>query len=360
MTNSITRFSSWKQSTAPRSIVSRALSRRQFLGVSGAGVLALPVLTELPFATPASAKPAGVHLRFGVGSAIAYTPIYVAKDKGFYEEEGLDVEFLWAQAAPEAVQAIIGGSAEGGVGGSFGLIAAVEKGAPVITVAIYAHGGDRIALAVRTDSGIATLKDLYGKKVGFQSGAIGQQMFQTMCQVEKLDTSKIDTAFVNTVDMAAAVAAKSLDAIAAWEPMPSLLEAKGLVKILQRGGKYLQSPGCVIFGTEYMKRNHDVVSRFVTAHCRACQFTRKNPQEASVINARYVKGSVPKVLQDTYQYLVFDPRVTQQMHAELQADMRFMLAQKKISRLVDKAVIATSTVTDEIEKAFPDLLRDLR
>lgn len=117
------------------------------------------------------------------------------------------------------------------------MIAGAEKGAPVVTVAIYAYGGQRLALAVRSDAGINTLQDLYGKKVGFQSGAIGQQMFQTMAQVEKLDVSKINIVFLNNVDMAAAIASKSVDAIATWEPQPSLLEAKGLVKILTRGGK---------------------------------------------------------------------------------------------------------------------------
>jgi ABC-type nitrate/sulfonate/bicarbonate transport system substrate-binding protein len=270
------------------------------------------------------------------------------------------VELIWAQAAPEVIQAVIGGSAEGGVGGSFGMIAGAEKGAPIITVAIYAYGGERIALAVRTDTGIKTLRDLYGKKVGFQSGAIGQQMFQTMAEIEKLDMSKIDIVFLNNVDMAAAVAAKSVDAIATWEPQPSLLESKGLVKVLQRGGKYLQSPGCVMFGTDYIKKNRDAVSRFVRAHFRGCQFIRQNPKEAAVINAKYVKGAVPEVLQDSYKYLVFDPRVSKQMHAELQNDMKFMLSQKKISRPVDGAAIATSAFTDEIEKQFPELVRDLK
>ncbi len=160
-----------------------------------------------------AATPGKVKIRFGVGSAIAYNPVYVAKEKGFYQEEGLDVELVWLQAAPEVVQAIIGGSAEGGVGGSFGLIAGVSKGAPVITTAIYAYGGERIALAVRKDLGIKTLKDLYGKKVAFQSGAIGQQMFTELCAKEGLDISKVDIVFLNNVDMAAAVASKTLDAI---------------------------------------------------------------------------------------------------------------------------------------------------
>ena len=336
------------------------MNRRQFLQLSSTGVLALPALRSAAFAAPAAGKGAAAHVRFGVGSAIAYNPVYVAKEKGFYEEEGLDVELLWLQASPEVIQAVVGGSADGGVGGSFGLIAGAEKGAPVVTVAVYAYGGERLALAVRTDAGIKTLKDLYGKKVGFQSGAIGQQMFQTMCQIEKLDTSKIDTVLVNNVDMAAAVASKSVDAIVTWEPLPSLLEAKGLVKILQRGGKYLQSPGCVMFGTDFIKKNRDVVAHFVKAHFRGCQFIRQNPKEASVINAKYVKGAVPEVLQESYKYLVFDPRVTKQIHTELQADMRFMLAQKKISHAVAESALATAAFTDETAKNFPELVRDLK
>jgi NitT/TauT family transport system substrate-binding protein len=323
-------------------------------------MLAGPALATLGVPVIArAAKPGAVHVRFGVGSAIAYAPVYVAKEKGFYDEEGLDVELLWLQASPEVVQAIIGGSADGGVGGSFGMIAAAAKGAPAITVAIYAYGGERIALAVRTDAGINTLRDLYGKKVAFQSGAIGQQMFLTLADAERLDVSKMEIVFLNNVDMAAAVAAKSVDAIATWEPQPSLLEARGLVKILKRGGKYLQSPGCVIFGTAYTRKSPEVVSRFVKAHFRACQFIRQNPKDASVINAKYVKGAVPEVLQDAYKYLVFDPRVTKQMQAELQADMNFMVAQKKIARAVEPAVLATSAFSDDIEKKYPELVRDL-
>ena len=307
-----------------------------------------------------AATPGKVKIRFGVGSAIAYNPVYVAKEKGFYQEEGLDVELLWLQAAPEVVQAIIGGSAEGGVGGSFGLIAGVSKGAPVITTAIYAYGGERIALAVRKDLGIKTLKDLYGKKVAFQSGAIGQQMFTELCAKEGLDISKVDIVFLNNVDMAAAVGSKSVDAIVTWEPQPSLLESKGLVTILRRGGKYLQSPGCVIFGTGFIKSNRDAVLRFTKAHFRASQFIRQNPKEAAVINSKYVKGAVPEVLQRSYDYLIFDPRVNREIIGELEADMKFMFSDKKITSMVKPTVIATTEFSDEIVKKYPELVKDLK
>lgn len=325
--------------------------------------IGLAVALLVFFLTPVrglAAPPEKVKVRFGVGSAIAYNPVYVAKEKGFYEEEGLDVELLWLQAAPEVIQAMIGGSAEGGVGGSFGLIAGISKGAPVITTAIYAYGGERIALAVRKDLVIKNLKDLYGKKVAFQSGAIGQQMFTELCAKEGLDMSKVDIVFLNNVDMAAAVASKTVDAIVTWEPQPSLLESKGLVTILQRGGKYLQSPGCVIFGTSYIKKNRDAVLRFTKAHFRASQFIRQNPKEAAVINSKYIRGAVPEVLQKSYEYLIFDPRVTTAMLAELEADMKFMLSQKKITSPVKPTVLATTEFSEEIVKKYPDLVKDLK
>jgi ABC-type nitrate/sulfonate/bicarbonate transport system substrate-binding protein len=40
------------------------------------------------------------------------------------------------------------------------------------------------------------------------------------------------------------------------------------VRVIQPGGKYLKSPGCVMFATEYIKKNPDVVRRFVKAHVR--------------------------------------------------------------------------------------------
>jgi ABC-type nitrate/sulfonate/bicarbonate transport system substrate-binding protein len=301
-----------------------------------------------------------IKIRFGIGSAIAYNPIYVAKEKGFYEEEKLDVEFVWLQAAPEVIQGIIGGSVEGGAAGSFGMIAGIAKGAPAISASIYAYGGDRIALAARKGTGIKTLNDLYGKKVAFQSGAIGQQMFLTMSSVEKIDVSKIDIVFLNNVDMASAVASKSVDAIVTWEPQPSLLEAKGLVEILQRGGKYLQSPGNVVFSTNYIKKNREAVLRFVKAHFKACQFIRQNPKEASVINSKYVKGAVPEVLEKSYAYLTFDPRVTQVTLQELEADMKFVLSQKKIDHAVDPTLLATREFSDEIVKKFPEFVKDLK
>ena len=61
----------------------------------------------------------------------------------------------------------------------------------------------------------------------------------------------------------------------------------------------------------------------------------------------------------TYKYLIFDPRVTDAILRELEADMRFMLAQKKIARVVEARALGTSRFTAEIEQKHPELVKDL-
>jgi len=52
------------------------------------------------------------QLKLGFIKLTDMVPLAIAYEKGFFEDEGLEVEFLWAQAAPEVIQATIGGSAK--------------------------------------------------------------------------------------------------------------------------------------------------------------------------------------------------------------------------------------------------------
>ncbi len=161
-----------------------------------------------------------LKVRLGIGYATAYVPCYIAKEKGFYEKEGLEVDFVPVEIVPDMIQSIIGGSTDAGVGGSFGMIAIIAKGAPVRAVSFYGFGGERIALAARKDSGIKTVKDLVGKKVGVQTGTIGHQMFINMCKVEGIDISKIDVIPLKNLDMPATIATKGVDGAPEAVPAP--------------------------------------------------------------------------------------------------------------------------------------------
>ena len=299
-------------------------------------------------------------VRLGIGFALAYVPLYVAQEKGFFKEEGVDVEFVKIEIAPDMIQSIIGGSTDAGTPGSFALITFIAKGAPVSAVAYYGYGGDRIALAARKDSGIEKITDLYGKRLAVQTGTIGAQMWGNMVKAEGLDASKIDVKNIRNLDLPAAIASNSVDALITWEPNPTVLEERGLVKVIQRAGKYQKSYGAVIFGNKFIEENPDTVRRFVKAHFRAAKFIRDNPREAAEINAKYVKNATVETIMKSQRHMVFDPRITPESVEELNGDIEFMKAGGRLTGDVKGSDIVNPKFSDAVSKANPELVTDLK
>ena len=90
---------------------------------------------------------------------------YVAKDKGFYKNEGLDVTIKpgGPDVAPE--QVLAGGGADVVVDWMPAALAAREKGAPMVNIAQpFKHSG--LELTCRADTGIKTPEDLKGRTLG--------------------------------------------------------------------------------------------------------------------------------------------------------------------------------------------------
>lgn len=299
-------------------------------------------------------------VRLGIGYALAYVPLYVAKEKGFFKKEGVDVEFVPIEIVPDMIQSIIGGSTDAGVGGTFALITFIAKGAPVSAVGYYGYGGNRIALAARKGSGIQSIKDLEGKSVAVQTGTIAAQMWTNMVAAEKIDTSKIDVKNIRNLDIPASVASGAVDAIITWEPNPTTLEERGLVKVIQRAGKYQESYGAVIFGNKFISENPKTVQKFLTAHFQASQFVRQHPKEAAEIAAKYVRGSTVETLMKSNAHMVFDPRITSKSLQELGDDIKFMRKEGRLSRDIKPEQLVTPQFSDELARTHPKLSEDIR
>ena len=90
---------------------------------------------------------------------------YVAKDKGFYEEEGLDVEILPGGPDIAPPQVIAGGGADVIVEWMPAALAAREKGLPLVNIA-QPFTSSGMMLTCRKDTGIATPADFKGRTLG--------------------------------------------------------------------------------------------------------------------------------------------------------------------------------------------------
>src|SRR5690606_9736013 len=124
------------------------------------------LLTELMVTTAVGAqdlKP--FRFMFPVDSVNQYHPFYIADHLGYFAEEGLDVEFQSAGGSSGAIQQVLAGNADAALPAPSAFLNAVAQGHDLKWAFSYQYA-NIFTLAATAKSGIKTIADLKGKKIG--------------------------------------------------------------------------------------------------------------------------------------------------------------------------------------------------
>ncbi len=112
---------------------------------------------------------AQVKLRGVVLPLTNYTPLAIARDKGWFAEENLEVSWTNIAQGAIAIEAVYGGSAEFGASSIFEPLVARGNGLDIVYVAaqtrLVSQPPDNTAMLVRVEDNIRSAKDLAGKTV---------------------------------------------------------------------------------------------------------------------------------------------------------------------------------------------------
>lgn len=216
-----------------KSIVPRpALTRRQFaaLGAAGAASLALPALSV-------DVKPEKTRVVIAVSgkASLYYLPLTIAEQLGYFRAEGLDVEVSDVAGGARAVQA--GGAADIISGPYEQTIQQQAKAQGLALQAFVLLGrAPQIAMGVSTRTlpqyrGVA---DLRGRKVGVTAPDSPTHMMAHLL-LSRGGLKPAEVNFVGVGNAAGALAsmrAGQIDAISNVDPVMTLLEQRGEVKII--------------------------------------------------------------------------------------------------------------------------------
>jgi NitT/TauT family transport system substrate-binding protein len=263
-------------------------------------LLALIVLclsTILP--APLSAQPKKV--RFSVSAiSIAEIPFKIAQVKGFYREEGLDLEVILIRGAV-GMQALLGGSVDF-TSASGSTIAAAVRGLPVKLVFI-ASAKPQFDLIAQPQ--IRSVQDLKGKIVGISSrgGAI-DLLTQLILQKNNLTPNKDVTSLVvgGQEETTLALRAKRIAAALLTPPRPLILEREGFNRIAYSGDYMPTYPsGGIGVTDEKIKANPAELFAFVKGSVRGLQFARQNRSEARKIVADYFSINDPALSEQLFE-----------------------------------------------------------
>jgi NitT/TauT family transport system substrate-binding protein len=146
-----------------------------------------------------------------------WTAFEIAKQKGWFKEAGVDVEFSWFEYAP-SMEAFTAGKVDAVTIASCDALvtgAGAQGGKNVaILVTDYSNGNDMIV----AKPGISSLKELKGKKVGIEIGFVEHLLLSKGLQ--KLGMKETDVTLVGTPtnQTAQVLATGDVSAIGAWQP----------------------------------------------------------------------------------------------------------------------------------------------
>lgn len=225
----------------------------------------------------AQPKPAPATIRVVTPPLVNYTPLLVARDKGWFGEEGLSVSWQSVAQTAVAIEAVFGGSVEFGGGGVLEPMIARGNGLDLMfavpTARVRSAPPDNSGLVVRQTGDIRRAADLAGKKVSVGLiNSINHVHFVEWLRKNGVDAKSVALQEIPFPQMADALFQNRLDAVWAVEPFLTIMLKSGNARVLAY--PYLENlPGMdltAFFAKEsWLKANADVARRFRSAYLRA-------------------------------------------------------------------------------------------
>ena len=219
-----------------------------------------------------------------------HSPYFVALDKGWYKEEGIEPTILTGKGSGDVVKRVDVGSADIGIVDAGVLIVARAQGAKVKIVSGL-FDKSPYCMWMWKDSGINTPKDLVGKKVGAPPGDAQRTIFPALAQANGFDADKVTFVNISMEAKFSALAAKQLDVVFDYySGAPFFYKAMG-----QENVKYMMFAdwgvdvysNALVATEKYIKEKPALIKRFVKASLRGWEFALKNPEEAIEIMAKH-------------------------------------------------------------------------
>ena len=231
---------------------------------------------------------------------VGYGPFYIAQAKGFFEEEGVDVEFKIMENTPLKMGALMAGQIDmvASTADEFPIYMKPGKPLKYILAVDNSNGGDGVV----ANKDINTIADLKDKKVAFEEGSVSQFFINALLKEAGLSQSDIQMVNMTATDAGVAFTANRVDAAVTWEPALSQGANAEHGHLLVSSA---QKPGLIVdvvaVRAETAAEHAEELAGFVRAWQRALDYLDANPEESHKIMAEGVGGwlSDPTVFAET-------------------------------------------------------------
>ncbi len=277
-------------------------------------------------------------LRIGAQPYPLYASIYVAKNKGYLEEElakvGARYEWTDFKSGPLVNEAVAAGHVDIAFMADMPAILAKSSGQDIKIIANVAYGEKGLALIVSPTSDITAVSQLKGKKVAYAKGTYAQHLLSLLLKKEGLTFNDIQSVNLAAGDMPAALESGQIDAAVLWEQFISQAVVANKARVVADGTGIKRGNLVTYATTRYAQAHPDVIVAYIKACQRGSEYIKSNPKEAAALIANDMQVD-PNVLENIFQNLQYDQALTTADINEIQKVKDYLLAEKLIQNDID-------------------------
>jgi NitT/TauT family transport system substrate-binding protein len=259
------------------------------LSACGRGALGSSA-TESPASSPTPIPRTHIRLPMGYIPSVQYAPFYVAVDKGYYDEENIEIEFDYSFET-DGVTLVGSNDLQFALVSGEQVLLARSQGLPVVYVMGWWQEYP-VAVAAKAEQNIHSPEDLAGKRIGlpglFGASYIGLRALLNTGGLDESDVT-LDSIGFNQVEALATDQEQAVVVYVNNEPIQ--LRAQGYDIDVLRVADYvhLASNG-VITNETAMRQNPDMIRRMLRATLRGISDTIQDPDQAFEISKKFVEG----------------------------------------------------------------------
>lgn len=300
-----------------------AWSKKIGIGLAGLCVVLLTLASSCRQPTNAPTK---VILAEGMQPIVA--PVYVADAKGFFREQGLDVQLVPFPKGKLCLDAVLGGQAQFGTVAETPLMHVGFQHQPVAILATMETATKNTKAVARKDKGVLKAADLKGRKIGVPVGGNAEYFMDVFLQKNGLSRKDVQVVNLNPPEMIGAIVRGDIDAAFSFEPyITRSLNQLGDKGIILMDADIYRETFDLVSMRPWAEANRETSEKVLRALVKATQFIKTNKDESVQIVAARIQLD-PKELANIWDYYSFDIVLDQSLMDALNSQAKWAIDSK--------------------------------
>lgn len=275
--------------------INRRTFARSLLGVAGFTAVASSKVFAQTNTQPIKETIMTNIVKVGYIPIVNCSAIFIAQEKGYFQDNGLDIELISSIGGQKIMNALAKGEVDIGFSNVASTILGFDDGSEFVSIAGGAMQDKTCpvhAIFVRQDSSIQTVADLVNTKIAVNTNrAIDEVMVPPLLVKYGVEPVGLQFLPIPFAEMIPALKRGEVDAIVEIEPFVAIGKADSDLRLLSYNYIELQPVteiSSMVTMKPWLEENIEAVFAFRQAIIRAAEFAKQNPQETKEILVRYV------------------------------------------------------------------------